>query len=295
MNIKKFLKLLVVIAIVSFFCLSSASAEITIEITVDESFEMGDEVSFAYSIVSDETQTINYMPLVGCPQAPVLFLPGIQTLELIENETVEDTYNYLIVDDMFEPQNCTAGVYIVAPVTEEGELPEVIQKEEVEFIIDVPPSFEFHPITCKDQACTNKAIVFIINETVYLNYESKVLEVSVAGLLTRPDGSTRAVTLPNTESAFQIGTYKLKAEASKAGYKTMKVDSIFVVIEKEVKIPSAVVCVVNRICDEGETRKNCPQDCNLADSDNDGVVNYKDNCPDTPQGQTVDEDGCSCP
>ncbi len=69
---------------------------------------------------------------------------------------------------------------------------------------------------------------------------------------------------------------------------------MFGVIEKRVKIPSGVVCVVNGVCDEGETLQNCPQDCALADSDNDGVVNYRDKCPDTPQGRTVDEEGCSC-
>ena len=72
----------------------------------------------------------------------------------------------------------------------------------------------------------------------------------------------------------------------------MKLDSIFGVIEKRVEIPSGVVCVVDGVCDEGETLKNCPQDCALADSDNDGVANYRDKCPDTPQGQTVDEEGC---
>ncbi len=294
MNIVKVLKLFVFIIIVNLFALSSASAELTIEVTMDKSFGMGDYISFEYSIVSDQTQTIHYMPHIKCPQAPIPLLE-IKTLEFKENEPSADTYNYLTVDDYIEPQTCTAGVYIMSSGMEGEEEPEVIQEKEVEFIIDVPPGFEFYPVTCKDQACTDKAKVFILNETMYLNYESEVPEVSVTGLLTRPDASTREFTLPATESASHIGTYKLDAEASKEGYKTMKVESMFGVIEKRVEIPSGVVCVANGVCDEGETLKNCPQDCALADTDNDGVANYRDKCPDTPQGQTVDEEGCSCP
>ncbi|UCD85322.1 MAG: hypothetical protein JSU92_03770, partial [Deltaproteobacteria bacterium] len=264
------------------------------DMTMDESFGMGDEISFEYSIVSDQTQTIHYMPHIKCPQAPIPLLE-IKTLKLKKNEPLIDTYNYLTIGDNLEPQACTAGVYIMSSGMEGEEEPEVIQKKEAQFIIDIPPGFEFYPITCKDKACNNKAKVFILNETMHLNYESEVPGVSVTGLLTRPDSSTRELTLPTTEPASQIGTYKLMAEASKEGYKTMKVDSLFGVIEKKVEISSAATCVVNGVCDEGETLHNCPQDCALTDSDNDGVANYKDKCPDTPPGQSVDDEGCSCP
>jgi hypothetical protein len=292
MNKKKISNLLVLI-IINLLPLSSALAGIIIEVTMDESFGMRDFISFQYSIVSDESQTIHYMPNINCPQAPVPLLE-IKTIELKENEPLVDTYNYLTVNNRFEPVTCTAGIFIMSLGTE-GELPEVIQAEVVEFIIDVLPSFEISLLTCKDQECINKAKVFILNDTMYLNYESEVSEVSVTGLLTRPDASTRELTLPATEPASQIGTYELKAEALKEGYKKMQVEAMFGVIDKEVKIPSAVVCVVNGACDEGETLQNCPQDCALADSDNDGVLNYKDKCPDTTQGQKVDEEGCSCP
>lgn len=286
----KVLKTLVLIVTINLFAASSASTGITIELTMDESFGMGNKISYEYSIVSDETKNIHYMTHVSCPQAPIPLL-DIKTMVLEENAPLADTYYYLTVNDHIEPQACTAGVYIMS-LGIEGEPPEVIQKKEVEFIIDVPPSFEFNTVTCKDQACTEKTKFFILNETIYFDYESEVSGVSVAGLLARPDSSTRELTLPTTEPASQIGTYKLKAEASKEGYKTMKVGSEFRVIEKEIQIPLAVSCVVDGVCSWGETIKNCPQDCALADFDNDGVANYQDKCPDTPQGQTVDEAGC---
>ncbi len=293
MKKKRVLNLLVFIVIANLFSMSPVSAEIAIEVTMDESFGMGDDISFEYTIVSDETQTIHYMPHILCPHALVPLL-DIKILELIENEPLAGSYEYLTVDENIGPQTCTAAVYIMSFGTE-GEPPEVIQAEGVVFTIDVPPSFKFSLLTCKDQACTEKAKVFILSDTIYLDYESEVPGVSITGLLTRPDASTRELTLPATEPASQVRKYKLEVEASKEGYKTMKVESMFGVIEKRVKIPSGVVCVVNGVCGEGETLKNCPQDCALADSDNDGVVNYKDKCPDTPQGQTVDEEGCSCP
>ncbi|UCD85519.1 MAG: hypothetical protein JSU92_04835, partial [Deltaproteobacteria bacterium] len=192
MKKKGVLNLLVIIVIINLFSLSPASAEIAIEVIMDESFGIGEDISFDYSIVSDETQTIHYMPHIMCPRALVPLL-DIKTVELIENEPVTGSYEYLTIDENIGPQTCAAAICIMS-FGAEGEPPEVIQTEGVIFTIDVSPSFKISLLTCKDQACTNKAKVFILNDTMQLNYESELSGVSVAGLLTRPDASTRELT-----------------------------------------------------------------------------------------------------
>lgn len=218
----------------------------------------------------------------------VNLLPPIYEELDIDDEKKVKLYNF-VVDKYFKE-----GIYqLKIRMIIENNVAKEISKEFT--ISDTLKEFDFSLNFCKDQACTEKAKVFILNETIYFNYKSIVPEILVIGLLTRPNKSIRELTLPNAELASQIGTYKLEVEASKEGYKTKKVEAMFGVIEKMLQIPSAVGCVVDGVCNVEETLKNCPQDCALVDTDNDGVPNYKDKCPNTPQGQIVDEEGCFYP
>jgi parallel beta-helix repeat protein len=110
------------------------------------------------------------------------------------------------------------------------------------------------------------------------------------------------------------------------GYHTFNPTIVFAGdVNRSSSSPSVkVVCDPNGTCDPGETAVFCPQDCQTgiqddycdmaedgridpdcpyevdpdydprADTDGDGVTDNGDNCPLTPIGATVDEDGCAC-
>ena len=66
------------------FSLSLISA-ISIDIDVKESFSVGEEISFEYTITSETSQEIEYMSNVNCPSAPLALL-DIKTISTIKHK-----------------------------------------------------------------------------------------------------------------------------------------------------------------------------------------------------------------
>lgn len=143
---------------------------------------------------------------------------------------------------------------------------EVIQSQELHFFVEETLSeFILNLYTCKDNACLERSKIFILDETIYLDYESDVPNLTVTANLTYPDKSVRELTLPISIAVSQIGTHQLEIIASKEGYRTIIKKVLFAVIEREAHIPVIQICNGNGICDDNENYQNCPQDCPLAD------------------------------
>ncbi len=197
------------------------SAVPSINIDMKDSFGVGETVSFNFSITSGIAESITYFSMVDCPSA------RLPLVELKNGTTpITETYIPFTIEESTEPQECKAVVVAV-----EYEI-----KEEKSFNIVANPSFDFQTLTCEDLSCANQKKVFVLGETIYLDYQSEVENPTIIASLTYPDGTKSAIALPTSIKAEQIGTYELEVVASKQDYKTMTEKIQFGAIEKEPQI-----------------------------------------------------------
>ncbi|MDP7140760.1 MAG: hypothetical protein QF506_00190 [Candidatus Woesearchaeota archaeon] len=215
--------MLVLIALAQLTLVSALS----IDISMKESFGVGEEIYFDYTITSDVSQEIEYLASVSCPNAPLALL-DVKTVSLEANVALTEKHVYMSsVDESIEPQMCDATVGILSPEI----------SEEKSFEIKVNPSFEFNVLICKDLNCAEKTKVFTLNKDIYLDYISEIPSPIITATLTSPDKSTKQLTIPSSIKAEQTGTYTLEVKASKQDYKTITKKIQFGVIEQEADIP----------------------------------------------------------
>ena len=216
----------IILGILILMILTNMISAISIEIEMKDSFNLGEEISFDYTITSPTNQEIEYVVSVNCPNSPVPLLE-IKNTNLVANVLFKENYIYMSeVSDSIEPQICRAIVSILNPEI----------SEEKNFSITTNPSFEFNFLTCKDEDCNEQTKVFVKNENIYFDYDSDIEGILTTAVLTYPNGNPQQLILPASIKAEQIGTYELKINASKQGYKTITKKIQFGVIEKEANI-----------------------------------------------------------
>lgn len=207
-------------------CFQLASA-VSIEMDIKENFYAGDELSFNYTFNSETSQEIEYLVIVKCPEAPQALL-NVTKLNLKANTPITKKYiDMSSISKEIEPQTCTATVGIISPE-------EVIEEKTFRIVTD--PSFEVRTLTCEDEDCLNKKRVFILNETIYLDFESEVENPAIRTILFSPDNITKEITLPYSFKLEQTGDYKLESSFFKEGYKTIEEEIFFGVLEKPANI-----------------------------------------------------------
>ena len=220
--IQVFLILIVVTFLISF------TSSVSISIDMKPSFNIGEKVSFDYTISSETPMNIEYLASVNCPNSPMPLLE-IKNTSLIANIPFKETYVYMsTLRDDIEPQKCNATIGILNP--------EISEKKQFE--LKTNPSFDFQVLTCKDENCNEKTSVFILNQNIYLKYDSNV-NPAVEASLTYPNKQKKQIILPTNIKAEQIGTYELNVNASKEGYKTINKKIQFGVIASEPEIKNA--------------------------------------------------------
>lgn len=216
-------------------------------------------------------------------------MPTHLSLELGPSETRVITLYDITVDSYFYSDEYIVSARLLID-------DEVIQSQELHFFVEETLSeFILNLYTCKDNACLERSKIFILDETIYLDYESDVPNLTVTANLSYPDKSVRELTLPISIAVSQIGPHQLEIIASKEGYRTIIKKVLFAVIEREAHIPVIQICNGNGICDENENYENCPQDCPPkpipGDLDGDGVPDGQDNCPENHNPKQIDSDG----
>lgn len=210
-----------------FILLIGIVSAVNINIDMKNSFGIGDEVSFNYTLISEVSLTGQYIVSVSCPKAPVPLLE-IKDFSLQMNQPLTQNYVYLSkISENIEPQICNAFVSIISPI-------EVSSNKS--FSITTNPSFNFQVLTCKEQTCHNQTKVFIKGENIYLDSKSDIPSLIIIANLTYPDGKTKILNLPTFIKAEQVGTYSLNIQASKDKYQTITKEIQFGVIEKEANI-----------------------------------------------------------
>ena len=182
------------IGLILFWILFSLSLVSAMSITIDmkESFGLGEEIYFDYTIISEKTQEIEYIPWVNCPSAPVPLL-DIKAANLGANIPLTGTYIYMSgLEDNIEPQICNATIGILEPE-------ELVEKKSFE--IKTNPGFEFNVLICNDLDCSEQEIIFILNEDIYLDYTSSIEELSVIATLRASLATSTPILLRNLKQS----------------------------------------------------------------------------------------------
>jgi hypothetical protein len=87
--------------------------------------------------------------------------------------------------------------------------------------------------------CKEKTKVFAKGETIYLNFDSDVENLTIDANLMLPDGTKMPILFPYSFKAEQLGTYVLEVKASKEGYRSAEQTIQFGVIGGEPEIKEA--------------------------------------------------------
>lgn len=235
----------IILVLISFTSLVLAYDYVTID--MKSVFEQDEYTSFDYTFTGLEGE-VEYYAGVRCDNLPLGFYP--QKVNLT-SESLTLYYTGFKVDKQYE--NCYAYVNVIKPFEIKVTKPFIIQNADSEFDFDLE--------TCKDSSCSEKSVVFLKNENMYLSYESSIDNPSINALLTYPDGKKEQIDIPSSIKAGQIGTYTIEVTASKEGYITA-IDKVqFGVIEKHTEVRPVSVCNADGVCDSRENPQNCPQDC----------------------------------
>jgi len=202
------------------------SADLEIDMNMKDSFQLGEVISYDYSITYDANQVIVYVPYILCPTAPVPFSEQ-KSITLDSNGKHRSTYTGILIEESIESQTCTAYIEILDPIQK------TVQKQ---FEIITDPSLQFTAFTCKDPACLTKGRIYIQNENIYLRYSSDIPDATVTAFLVYPNNVTKQITLPAVIKAESIGTHDVVFTATKERYKTAVQKEQFGVIMQEAKI-----------------------------------------------------------
>lgn len=232
---------------------AQAASELNIEIELQPSFGVGEQLFFTYSFNSKQNQTITYIPYIDCPRAPVAFIET-ERADLEAGISFERAYYGIKITEDIEPQTCLAYIQIIQPRE---------QRIEREFKITTKPSFDFHLLACQAPDCQEKTKVYQVDESFYLSYAAEVEEPEVSAKLIYPNKREQKIELGKSISLPEKGIYFVEATADIENYKTMQ-DSIELWVVGELTAPiDTRACNANGACqpDSGETPKNCPEDC----------------------------------
>jgi len=233
--------------------LAAAVQATDIKINVKGSFTKGEMISFSYSITSAEDEDIVYVASVDCPGGMQALLEPVSA-SLDANKPFRGTYNFMAVDDSFEPGLCEAKVSIIDYYQ---------QSASQSFRVVIEPSFPLLLKTCSDVECTDVKSVFVKGETIYIGFDSSI-EPTITASLKKPDNTKMQLTLPISITADQIGVYELKTTAVKKDYKKIEKSLEFAVIAENADIRSESSCNADKVCDANENPQSCPQDCKKA-------------------------------
>ena len=202
--------------IVLFFSLVGAVP--IMEIEVKPIFYENEMISFNYSFISQQDESITYVANINCPNSAEPLLQ-MQEIYLISRELFLEKYNYGIVNENIESGMCVASISILEP-----------------YYLEITKSFEVSALSEFFFNLIFSKKVFLKNEDIYLDYKSSIEDIEIDAVLKYPSGKQKKIDLPISIKASQVGTYELEITASKEGYKDVNLKEQFGVIKEEAKI-----------------------------------------------------------
>jgi len=242
--VKKLIYLILAIMLINL-----VNAELTSDISIKDSFKLDEKVKFDYTVESTKEVMLSYFTIISCPEAPDKFIDQL-TIRLEPGKKYSDTYSWLMIDETFERQVCTAILQIIKPEKK------IIKKQ---FLINVEPALEIPDMLCNQEECDKN--VFVRDESVFLDFDTGASDTESHVNVIFPDDYMQKVNLPAKVDLAQKGTYTLEVTATKTGHRDVTKMVELHVAEKPVIIELNETCNSDSICDKEENSKNCPQDC----------------------------------
>ncbi len=170
---KRQIKFNVIITALLLLVITSGVNAFEIDISSEPSFTIGENLYFDYTIISPQSQDIIYIPGIQCPSAPIDFLEE-KTVSLNSNVPYINSHTSIRIDSSIDSQECKAYIQIISPT---------LQREEKSFTIETTPKINLDILICKDESCSEKTTVFILGESIYLNYISDIPDLSLSSIL----------------------------------------------------------------------------------------------------------------
>jgi len=146
---KLYFKLLFIasIILISLGSVPFSEATRTINISIKDSFALGEDLKFNYTISSDIEEEIYYYAHIACPNAPMAMIEE-ESGKIGVNSPLEREYdNYLKITNYISSQTCKAYIQILSPFQQVGE---------VSFEIITEPIINIKTLICKDELCLNQ-------------------------------------------------------------------------------------------------------------------------------------------
>ena len=123
------------------------------------------------------------------------------------------------------------GYYVVyAQLLEDGF---TLYEDEVRFsITGLPETMDIDILLSDDPGFSVLKDVFLLNQRIYLSYNSSVENIDVNCKIIYPDNTSKNVTLPYSLVVDQIGLYSLNIDAYKEGYRDIYKSLQFAVVKE---------------------------------------------------------------
>ncbi|MEM0360710.1 MAG: hypothetical protein QXK06_05230 [Candidatus Diapherotrites archaeon] len=219
-------KTAVLLLFFSFFLLSFNALALDVKINVKNSFASGETVFFEYSITTDKSIEIAFVPQIECEAMPLPTTPQ-KNIRLEAGKTFSGRLNGALADEALYRQDCNAKIKILSPTTA------TFQKK---FTVIPPKAIDLELKTCKSQECLEQEKTFISGTTVFLSFSSSAEKPAIDANLEFPDGTIKKISLPYSFNAASIGTYSLTVKAFAPEFKEETKTTSFAVLEKEPEI-----------------------------------------------------------
>jgi len=271
----------IIFGILSILILHVSVAYASIDITINSKdvYDVGEDLIFKYALISDSDISIDYSAALICRDSPQALLE-LKKADLIGGVPLIEEYSAGVVDDSYHNEFCNFSVMMLEPFN-------IVKEKSIK--IEADKEMDFFVEICKDDACLEKAKVFVLGEEPFISYESSYDGLEISALLIFPDGSYEEIIIPGKLSADKVGSFSIEVSVSKTGFKPLKIVESFAVIEKNVDIVSASRCNADSICDADENYQTCPQDCLSGGEDGYCDMQSDGRCdPDCGESEDVD-------
>jgi hypothetical protein len=211
----------------------AAGAEPPLEFSLNmkDAFRAGEKVSFQYRLMARKGMKVHYEFWIECPAAPIPFVQE-KFVHLKAGETLKEEFTvYEQLDPSLEPQTCEVVFEVYAP------LKQTIRKK---FALQLKPGFSCRLQISNVQKRKVKRKVVRADQAIYLDCHCSLQGVTLKGSLQKKGEGARQIGFPR-QVKLTPGRYRLRLTARKPGYKTVKQQHYFTVIDRPSPVKRLVV------------------------------------------------------
>jgi hypothetical protein len=94
------------------------------------------------------------------------------------------------------------------------------------------PRLNITLMSCRELQCWNRADIFLLNESAYIDYNSSEKGISYYAFLTDPNGTKYPIIFPNRIISNTTGNYTVEITAWKEGYEERHISRVVQFVEK---------------------------------------------------------------